>query len=387
MNKVSDVSLAHDSFVSLHAQLHNQLRQLILSGRWASGTRIPSESQLTSHLNISRSTVRLALQQAEIEGLIERLPGKGTFVAHQTDKDTPSKLVGFVTCEFDSESHLLLLNGAEDAMKSRDYRVVFSNARSYEEEIFTLRRLKEEGVAGILLWPNLDYSTSQHPNISDYREINLPVIFMDRRIDGFECDYVTSDNYGGAFAMIQHLIDCGHQNIAFVSHGNTELVTVRERYRGFQDAMYGANLTPCEPWVVGQEGREMSTSEMLRASTDSKSREFQQFKHLMTDAPQPPTAIFALNDALAILAMQVMKALGINVPHEVSIAGFDDIDVAVHLEVPLTTVAQDRFSIGKHAAHLLMQRLEGDTGPARSEVIPTQLRIRSSTAVSVTAQP
>ena len=77
--------------------------------------------------------------------------------------------------------------------------------------------------------------------------------------------------------------------------------------------------------------------------------------------------------------------MGIGVPHEVSIAGFDDIDVAVHLEVPLTTVAQDRFGIGKQAAHLLMQRLEGDISPARWEVIPTQLRIRSSTAVSVTA--
>ena len=83
--------------------------------------------------------------------------------------------------------------------------------------------------------------------------------------------------------------------------------------------------------------------------------------------------------------MRVMKSLDINVPNEVSIAGFDDIDVAVHLEVPLTTVAQDRFSIGKQAAHLLMQRLEGENGPPQTAIIPTQLRIRSSTAVSVTA--
>ena len=69
MNKASDIQLYHDSFVSLHVQLHNQLRELIVSGRWQGGTRIPSENQLTSHLNISRSTLRLALQRAELEGL------------------------------------------------------------------------------------------------------------------------------------------------------------------------------------------------------------------------------------------------------------------------------------------------------------------------------
>ena len=76
MNKVTDISLAEDSFISLHVQLHNQLRQLIHSGRWPNASRIPSENEFTSHLNISRSTVRLALQQAELEGLIERIAGR-----------------------------------------------------------------------------------------------------------------------------------------------------------------------------------------------------------------------------------------------------------------------------------------------------------------------
>jgi LacI family transcriptional regulator len=103
----------------------------------------------------------------------------------------------------------------------------------------------------------------------------------------------------------------------------------------------------------------------------------------MQNAQPTPTAIFAMNDYIAILAMRAMRLLNLNVPDAVSIAGFDDIDMAVHLEVPLTTVAQDPFMIGSCAAQLLMERLEGDAGPVRRDIIPTQLRIRSSTSVAV----
>src|SRR5262245_38773704 len=110
MNKVSDIVLSTDSVISLHAQLHSQLRHLILSGRWKAGSRIPSENELTTHLNVSRSTVRLALQKAEIEGLIERTAGRGTFVAY-TPENRENRLIAFVTYGFDAESHLLLLKG------------------------------------------------------------------------------------------------------------------------------------------------------------------------------------------------------------------------------------------------------------------------------------
>src|SRR5258707_15373155 len=105
LNKVTDITISQNSVISLHVQLHNQLRQLILSGRWPHAVRIPSESQLAEHLKVSRSTVRLALQQAEIEGLIERIAGRGTFVAYVPTKGRKSHLIAFVTCGFDAENH------------------------------------------------------------------------------------------------------------------------------------------------------------------------------------------------------------------------------------------------------------------------------------------
>ena len=91
-NKLEKIRLDHNSYISLHVQLHNQLRRLIVSGRWRYGERIPTEAQLSRHLDISRTTVRIALQRIEVEGLIKRNAGRGTFVTWQPQKHPPPPL-------------------------------------------------------------------------------------------------------------------------------------------------------------------------------------------------------------------------------------------------------------------------------------------------------
>lgn len=383
MNIIDEIQPAHDSFISLHVQLHNQLRHLILSGRWPSGTLLPSETQLTNHLKISRSTVRLALQQVELEGLIERIPGKGTFVAELAHKESQSRLLAFITSDFDAENHLLMLAGAENGVKAHGYQIIFSHAQNQEEEFNILHRLREEGIAGILLWPNAQASRPEQENALRYQQANLPMVLLDRKIFGLDCDCVTSDNYGGTRALMEHLLELGHQRIVFLSHHEMQILTVRERYRAYCDALEEAGLSPAEPWLIGHPGNEINASYALQASVNSKSPELQQIKDHLLNAEPRPTAIFALNDYLAVLAMRAMKLLDLEVPEAVSIAGFDDTDLAVHLEVPLTTVAQDSFMIGKRAAQLLIDQLEGCSGQSNQEIIPTQLRIRSSTSVPV----
>jgi GntR family transcriptional regulator of arabinose operon len=383
MNKVSDIQLHQNSVISLHIQLHNQLRQLIISGRWPGGSRIPSENEITHYFKISRSTVRLALQQTELEGLIERLPGKGTFVANLIRTESQSRLIAFVTSDFDAENHFLMLNGAEREAKARGYQVIFSTSQSQDDEFAILQRIQAENIAGLLIWSNANDSHPDPQNALRYQQVNIPVVLMDRKIHGLECDFVTSDNYGGARALMQHLVEIGHQHIVFLSHHEIQLLPVMERFRAYCDVLKEANLMACDPWLIGVPGNEIGASHALQASLDSKSRELQQIKdHVLNTLPRP-TAIFALNDYIAVLAMRAMKLLNLSIPDTISIAGFDDIDLAMHLDVPLTTVAQDPFTIGKRAAQFLFDRLEGYSGHSHSEIIPTQLRIRSSTSVPV----
>jgi len=382
MNKASDIQFSDNSFISLHAQLHDQLRQLILSGRWESGSRIPSESELAAHLGVSRSTVRLALQRAEIEGLIERTAGRGTFVAYVPAHQLKNHLIAFVTYGFETD-HLYMLKGAESELKASGYQVILSNVQNQQEELDILQRLRKEYVAGVLLWPHANASRPEQENLSKYREVPIPMVLMDRLIYGVDCDCVTSDNYGGASALMRHLIELGHERIVFLSHHELHLLTVSARYRAYCDALSAAGLDSCDPWQISRPGNEIGASETFRLLMNASSPVLQQIREYLVDANPRPTAIFAVNDYVAVLATRAIKLLGLRLPDAISLAGFDDIELAAHLEVPLTTVAQDMFTIGKRAARRLLNRLEGYSGPTECEIIPTELRIRSSTAVPV----
>jgi len=162
-------------------------------------------------------------------------------------------------------------------------------------------------------------------------------------------------------------------------------MTVAERLRGYQDKLRDAGLVPLEPWLVGTLGQEMEIVFTLRSYSGVSSQEVEQIARYL-QAPQRPTALFAMNDMMAMQAMKAARLVGLCVPEDLSVVGFDDEGIVnALLDVPLTTVAQDGFTMGKRAAELLIERIEGHDGPPRREVLPTQLRVRASTAPPVTA--
>ncbi len=379
MTDVSDIRISHESYISLHVQLHNRLRHLILSGRWSHGTRIPSENQLTHHLNISRSTVRLAFQQAEVEGLINRIPGKGTFVTYEPAHSAQPLLIAFVTNGFDSDHQRILLHGAESVIHENVFRLVFINVEDNQAEIEVLHNLEHDQVAGVLLWPRPDYT---QPHVAkQYHSVQIPMVMMDRPVPGLDCDCVTSENYTGALAVMHHLLELGHENIAFISHYNIAVPTVQERYQAYQDAMIDAGLEPFTPWTLDPELGEVSASQVLRLFSDTDHAVFTDFAAFFEKANRPITAIFGVHDQIAMFSLRAVQTLNMRVPQDISVTGFDDTDVAAYLEVPLTTVAQDRFLMGKRAAQRLIDRINGDTSPPVIERIPTRLRVRDSTSI------
>ena len=376
MAHLSDLFIEHDSLVSLHVQLHNQMRRLILSGRWAYGTRIPTESQLVTHLNISRSTVRLALHMAEVEGLIERTRGRGTFVAYQAP--TPNRPLAFVATDLNTDYQLLILKGAEREARARGYRVIFTNAPDQEEELRILADLVKDDIAGIMLWPRP--SGEREVNRVLYAQLILPTILIDRPIPGLnQIRCVTSDNYGGAAQLMQHLFSLGHRDIVSLSHQQTHLLPVADRLRAYADAFEVIGLVPPDPWLIGDPEEEIGSKHVMRAYDNADMPHIIAIQAYVTQ--RQPTAVFAINDHVAVLAALAMRQLGLRIPQDISIAGFDDADLSVYMNVPLTTVAQDTFEIGRRAAQLLINQIENPGQVGQNQFVPTQLRVRESTAV------
>ncbi len=116
--KLEQIRLDHNSYISLHVQLHSQLRRSIVSGRWQDGERIPTETLLSRHLDISRTTVRIALQRIEVEGLIKRTAGRGTFVSYQPNDHSNNRTIGYVTCSFHNEIHTNILSSAQTELRA-----------------------------------------------------------------------------------------------------------------------------------------------------------------------------------------------------------------------------------------------------------------------------
>jgi DNA-binding LacI/PurR family transcriptional regulator len=210
----------------------------------------------------------------------------------------------------------------------------------------------------------------------------LPLVLLDRTFPGLTCDYVTSTNYAGAYSAVEYLIRLGHRQIAFLSHSMLQLLPVSERLRGYQSAMQEAKLMPAEPWIIPVE-HELGTKRALDAYRDFTSHEVERIAWYLKEF-KDVTAIFALNDLIALLTLKAAQLAGLTIPDDLAVIGFDDMDIAAHVEVPLTTITQDAFALGHRAAELLIERIEGYTGPPRQELLATQLKVRASTAPPAT---
>ncbi|MCA9884049.1 MAG: GntR family transcriptional regulator [Anaerolineae bacterium] len=378
--KYHDIEITHNNVIPLHEQLTNQIRQLILSRRWQTGYRVPSETELQRHLDISRSTVRHALRTIEIEGLIERVAGRGTFVSPLRER--AHRPLAFQVIDFDHPQQRELLRGAEVAAREAGYPVFFCNSDfDPAEERRLLEQLKHDDVAGVLLWMSIKNGKSDF--ITRLCEPDFPpVAMMDRTFGDFPCDYVASDSYAGTYRTIEHLIELGHERIAFLSCGILDLMPIAERYRAYREAMIHAGLKPMDAWVFGEPDQEIYSEMALRAFSENDDSSVGEVADLLKDRFDDATAIVAINDNVALLTLKAAQRLGISIPDDLSLTGFDDVDLVSYLPTPMTTVAQDYFAMGKAAAELVIERIEGCySGPPRKVLLPTQLRARATTSV------
>jgi LacI family transcriptional regulator len=163
---------------------------------------------------------------------------------------------------------------------------------------------------------------------------------------------------------VQHLVALGHTRIAFIS-GDERLTAAHDRARGFNDAMRQQGLRP-----------EASLTAIGRFS---QAMGFKAALHLLK-LKRPPTAIFAANDLSAFGAIAAAHELGMRVPEDVSVIGFDDVPMASQVYPPLTTIRQPLQQMGRSAVNILLARIAGIESPSDRITLPTDLILRSSTA-------
>lgn len=211
-------------------------------------------------------------------------------------------------------------------------------------------------VDGILV----SYASEPGRILDQVEGLGIPIVFIDRAVPG--CNSVETDNrFGGALAA-RHLIALGHRRVGVLA-GAMRLPNILERVQGFIDGMRVNGIEVSEGDVLGGP---------QAAELGRRARE-------LLDRPTVPTAIFATNDIVAIGAWRTLVEMGVHVPEEISLVGFDDIEMS-RLTVPdLTTVAQDKIGIGQVATTLLLNVMRGTADTARHVHIEPHLIVRGST--------
>jgi LacI family transcriptional regulator len=244
------------------------------------------------------------------------------------------------------------------------YRAGYAVMLCCNDRNVTLQRdhiavLHDRMVDGLIISPTGDDEQLR----TALEQTHLPVVLVDRILEGLECDAVIIDNRAAVVGAMRYLLSLGHRRLGFVA-GMYESFTGRERLAGYHAALGEAGVE-YEPDLVqlGNFRIDDAYNATLR---------------LMT-LPQPPTAIFASNNLMVIGAMKAIAHLGLRCPDDVSLAGLDDFPWADAFHPQLTTVAQPTRRIGEQAAHLMLERLDGRAkGKGRRVVLDGELRVRES---------
>ena len=255
-----------------------------------------------------------------------------------------------------------ILSGIEQVANAEGYNVIICQSdENYEKEVRNTKALVATRVSGVLA--SLAKHTTNYDHFQDIIDSDIPLVFFDRICIGLNTDRVVVDDYAGAFAAVEYLIQTGCKRIAFYS-SPFHLEISKNRKNGYMDALRKYNLPVDESLIRVCDTREEAiiiTPEIL-------------------DRPNRPDGFFAINDHCAAGILYATKLAKLKVPKDVAIMGFSDGELAKACDPMLSTVEQHGFEIGKHAAKLLIDKINGETqGQYSNKIVKTNLIIRGTT--------
>jgi DNA-binding LacI/PurR family transcriptional regulator len=376
MNKNFKIKINKSSPIPMYQQILNEISTHIASGDWPAGTQIPTEAELEARLQVSRVTIRQALSAAAEEGLVVRLPGKGTFVSGtgmSAAIHRPEGFVGYVVPHLSSSFNVQILLGVESVLKEKGYHLIFCNSEGeLAKEDQLLESLETNRMCGYVVQPV--YAETNDRSVIRQAARGDRIVLIDRNIPGVQVDAVMSNHFDGGRQVVQHLIDQGYREIVYLAHEPVQLPSIAERLRGYQAAMTKAKLDPWAPFVVGGP-IELGYLQDQHSPTMHENLAVEKIADLLR-GPARPEAIVAMNDLVAMLVFEAAEQAGLQIPNDLGIVGFDNLDCAVTSN--LTTVCQRPYEIGSEAACLLLQRIHGDKDATKQIQLPTQLIVRGS---------
>ncbi|GAA4830241.1 DNA-binding transcriptional regulator CytR [Paenibacillus vulneris] len=271
-----------------------------------------------------------------------------------------SNTVGLMIPDITDPFFSAMAHDVEEVLSENGYQVVYVNtSRRPDKEKRFLNSVMERKMDGIIVTP--DFLDDDAKEL--LQRLNIPVVFLRRRPpEELNMPFVDVNHYEGACRAMDYLFSLGHRQIGFIGMPRYSF-TGQERYRGYMDSLKKQGITPA-PRGISWNGRTIECG-------------YKAMERLREELPDM-TAVFAANDLLGVGALEYTARNGVAVPDQISIIGFDNLEVTDLHWIKLTTVAQPRKEMGRKAAELLMQMMTDNLLTADSITLETQLIVRNT---------
>lgn len=358
IKKVGDEMNTTDR-VPLYQTIQDYIRDLIESEVLKKGDRIPTEKELMERYNVSKITVVNALTGLGKEKIIDRVPGKGSFVsdpqpkpakAPQAGKGTgrivknslQTRIIGLIIPSLDEYFAMQLVKGAHKALAKKSYRtMILLSGGILEMEREAIKTLKEIGVEGLLVCPVDEEQYNEE--IIEMKLSGFPIVLIDHYLPGVETDYIATDGRMGVTLAVDHLWELGHREIAICSDSPSQ--TVQERIESYMNALKnkGALINPNH--IVRS----------LRVESYNGTDNPSLFRYIHN---RMATAYITLNGRLGVQIYQIASQIGLHIPGDLSIVSFDDPTGIVEEFSMFTHIKQFKNDIGYHAAGRVLELIQ-----------------------------
>lgn len=379
----------------LYQTVQEYIRDQINNGELKPGDKIPTEHELKSLFNVSRMTISTAMIHLTKEGLIRRIPGRGTFVngAFEQEDETegdngqtasPAEIaqsaarveatrrIGLIMPNIDTMFAMRIVDSVQSALNSSGYSLIVgmtNNSKKQERDV--IRSFIESGVDGQIIFP-ADENT-YNEEILSLKLRGYPFVLIDRYLPGVETHFVGSDNQVGARLAVSHLWELGHRDIAVCSGIDFPAVTIRDRIDGYMKELTarGALINP---------SLMLSDIDIQNIAFDSEHPLYRYIK------AKHATSYIALHSSLAILIYRAAKACGLRIPEDISVVSFDNPTSLQDDFAYFTYVDQSEEEMGRKAAETIVNLLQAGARSKHSEsetyaktIISPSLKINRST--------
>jgi LacI family transcriptional regulator len=328
-------------------------------------------ADIAQHLNVSPATVSRALNgkpgvSEQMRALIVAEAARLSFAPNGAARSlatTRTENIGFAiyqpplaTDQFFGPFYSRIMFGAEQELQTHEYHLLVTTLTdkhiAHPEQWSVARSRRVDGL--IIAGPLIPARFSAVLSAS-----GLPIVLVDNAIASMPVDAVLGEDRAGACRVAEHLLSHGHKRVVIIA-GPEEWPTNRERCEGFADALRAARVAPLAVFRADATTHDTGVALMQEA-----------LRH-------EPTAVLAINDAMALGAIDAAQAAGRSVPGEIAITGFDDIEPARHSGVPVTTAHVPKRTLGRIAARQLLSRIEQPEAPHQRVLVETPLVIRCS---------